>query len=181
MAQVLARLSLSRKTKQAGINIERRKTGSRAQYSAVLTPEEQVLKLIPSSLTKGHAGISELCTDMTFGEEVYDLNNLPLAETEVEFLDDDDDYNVIQASLATSSAMQATTETLNINYNDKDTENYDPSTLTKSKRSSSRQKVNEVKDSTRIITEVAEKTYLLKKKFCEEVVQCKKRTAKAQE
>ncbi|KMQ91532.1 phosphoglucosamine mutase [Lasius niger] len=158
MAQVLARLSLSRKTKQAGINIERRKTGSRAQYSAVLTPEEQVLKLIPSSLTKGHA-----------------------AETEVEFLDDDDDYNVIQASLATSSAMQATTETLNINYNDEDTENYDPSTLTKSKRSSSRQKVNEVKDSTRIITEVAEKTYLLKKKFCEEVVQCKKRTAKAQE
>lgn len=107
------------------------------------------------------------------------MNDSSLAETEeVEFLDDD--CNVIQASLATS-ATHATTEILNINYKDENTENYDPSTLTKSKQSSSRQKVNEVKDSTRIIAEVAENTYLLKKKFCEEVVQCKKRIAKAQE
>ncbi|XP_024873899.1 uncharacterized protein LOC112455912, partial [Temnothorax curvispinosus] len=58
------------KTKQAGINVERRKTGGGAQCSAVLTPDErEVLDLIPTSLTKGHADISESCMDITLGEE----------------------------------------------------------------------------------------------------------------
>ncbi|GAB1860786.1 Regulatory protein zeste [Camponotus japonicus] len=58
------------KTKQAEIDIERRKTGGGTQCNAVLTPdEEQVLELIPSSLTKGHADVLESCMDMTLGEE----------------------------------------------------------------------------------------------------------------
>lgn len=108
-----------------------------------------------------------------------DLNDSSLSVTEeIEFLDDD--YNVIQAYEATS-ATQATTEKLNINYKDENSENYDPSSLTKSKQSSSRQKVKVVKDSTHIIAEAAENTYLLKKKYYEEDLQCKKRTAKAHE
>lgn len=53
--------------------------------------------------------------------------------------------------------------------------------VTKSKKSSSRQKVNEVKDSTRVIAEIAEKNYLLKKKFCEQSIECKQRMVEAQE
>lgn len=108
-----------------------------------------------------------------------------MAEAEnIEFLDDD--YNVIQASIATSAIQatetsEATIETSNINNNNKNTENYDPSTLTKSKRTSSRQKVNEVRDSTRILADVAEKTYTMKKEFCYDLILCKKRMAKAQE
>lgn len=55
--------------------MERRKTGGGAQCSAILTPdEEQVVELIPSSLSKGHAGVSESCMDITFGEEVCNQN-----------------------------------------------------------------------------------------------------------
>ncbi|XP_029164559.1 uncharacterized protein LOC114935829 [Nylanderia fulva] len=168
------------KTKQAGINMEQRKTGGGAQCSAVLTLDEQeVVDLIPASLTKGHADISESCMDMTLGEE----NDLAVEAENIEFLDDD--YNIIQASIATSAiqateASEATIKTSNINNNE-NTENYDPSTLTKSKRTSSRQKVNEVRDSTRILADVAEKTYTMKKKFCDDLILCKKRTAKAQE
>lgn len=106
------------------------------------------------------------------------MNDSLLAEKEeVEFLDDDRD--AIQTLLATST--QATTKTSNINYNDENIENYDPSTHAKSKRSSSRQKVNDIKDSTRIIAEVAENTYLLNKEFYKEVVGQKTRMAETQE
>jgi len=45
------------------------------EHNAVLTSdEEQVLELIPSSLTKAHADILESCMDMTLGEEVCDQN-----------------------------------------------------------------------------------------------------------
>ncbi|XP_012543262.1 uncharacterized protein LOC105840755 [Monomorium pharaonis] len=170
------------KTKQAEINTERHKTGGGTQYSAVLTPsEEQVLELIPSSLSKGHTDVLESCTDMIFGVE-DELNDSSLSGTEeIEFLDDD--YNAIQAYEATqaTSATQATTEKLNINYKNENFENYDPSLLTKSKHSSSRQKIKVVKDSTHIIAKAAENTYLLKKKYYEEVLRCKKRMAKAHE
>ncbi|XP_024887570.1 uncharacterized protein LOC112464666, partial [Temnothorax curvispinosus] len=106
--------------------------------------------------------------DITLGEE----DDLVEAEN-IKYLDDDiDDYNVIQASVAGSAiqASEAIIETSNINNNNENTENYDPSTLTKSKRISSRQKVNEVKDSTRILADVAEKTYTMKKKFCDDLI-----------
>jgi len=100
-------------------------------------------------------------------------NDTSLEIEDIEFLYDD--YNNVQASLLTTSTVQATK---NIDSND---ENIDPSMLIKSKKSSSRQKVNEVKDSTRVIAEVAEKNYLLKKNFYEESIQCKQRMAEAQE
>ncbi|XP_071580720.1 uncharacterized protein [Temnothorax nylanderi] len=115
--------------------MERRKTGGGAQYSAVLTPDErEVLDLIPASLTEGHADISESCMDITLGEE----DDLAVEAENIEFLDDD---YVIEASVATSAiqASEAIIETSNINNNNENTENYDPSTLTKSKRTSSRQ------------------------------------------
>lgn len=102
------------------------------------------------------------------------MNDLPLGETEVEFLDDDCD--AIQTSLAS-----AITGTSNIDYNNENIENHSPSMQKKLKQSSSRQILSETKDSTRIIVEVAEKTYVLKKNFCEEIIQCKRRIAKAQE
>lgn len=99
---------------------------------------------------------------------------MPLAETEeIEFLDVDCDCSLL------ASPIQAN-KTSNINYNN-EIKNYDPSRRTKLKRLSSMQKIKEIKDSTHIITEVAEKTYFLKRKFCEEVIQCRKRITKTQE
>lgn len=98
-------------------------------------------------------------------------NDTPIEAEDIQFLEED--YNDIEESLPPTTSTVRTTKTFS---ND---ENIDPST--KWKKSSSRKKVIEVKDSTRVIAKVAEKNYLLKKKFCEESIQYKQRMAIAQE